>query len=222
VSWQIDIPFRDRSAPLTEVAECARALPNDEERTIVRSLVLGEITRGSAQSVGDLIDKVEQASPAERREMLDQARVKAGLPTTAEVEGRQRFEAACATARAQGAAQSPWQLCHAEGCSAAPVNHLGAPVPVDVIRWFCAAHIDQAARGDMEPRGSGLRIAPSGAIVPVDDPAEQAKQAAAAESRRRALEEEQAERAVEAEAKRRHDEARAAETRRLLPPRVPG
>jgi hypothetical protein len=184
--------------------------------------VLGEITGGQATTAGDLIDKLKAASPDERRGMLDAARVKAGLPTTAEVEGRQRYEAACATARAQGAAQSPWQLCHADACNAAPVNHLGAPVPVDVIRWFCAAHIDQAAPGDMAPRGSGLRIAPSGAIVPVDDPAEHAKQAAAAESRRRALEHEQAERAVEAEAKRQHDEARAAETRRLLPSGVPG
>ncbi len=221
MNWRIDIPYRSRSDSLNDVVMAARALP-DEDCAVVRQLVLDEITGGQATTAGEMLDKLEAASPAERREMLDRARVKAGLPTTEQVDGRRKVEAASAAARAQGAAQSPWQLCHAESCNATPMNHLGAPIPVDVKRWFCPAHRDQAAEGDMAPRGSGLRIAPSGAIVPVDNPSEAAKQASVAESRRVLAEAQQAERAVEAEAKRRHDEAREEETRRLLPPGVPG
>jgi hypothetical protein len=98
VTWQINIPFRDRSAPLTDVAEAARALQNDEERAVVRQLVLGEITGGTATTAGELLDKLEAASPGERRQMLDAARVKARLPTTETVEARRKVEAASAAA----------------------------------------------------------------------------------------------------------------------------
>jgi hypothetical protein len=83
-----------------------------------------------------------------------------------------------------------------------------------VRRWFCNAHRDQAQPGDLEPRGSGIRISASGALVPVD-PDEEARAAAAAESRRNRLADEAALRAVEAaeqaEHKRLRDEAFLAE-----------
>jgi hypothetical protein len=80
VNWHLQIPYRDRSAPLTDVADAARALSTHEERSVVRQLVLGEIVDGSATTVGQLLDKLEKAGPAGRRKVLDDARVKAGLP----------------------------------------------------------------------------------------------------------------------------------------------
>jgi hypothetical protein len=47
--WSLQIPFRHRSDPLTSVADAARELPTDEERAVVRQLVLGEIVAGSVR-----------------------------------------------------------------------------------------------------------------------------------------------------------------------------
>jgi hypothetical protein len=92
VSWQIQIPHRHRSDSLSEVAEAACELPTDEERAVVRRLVLGEIVGGSATTAGELLDKLEKTTPEQRRKMLDDARVKAGLPSASQVELRDRFE----------------------------------------------------------------------------------------------------------------------------------
>jgi hypothetical protein len=85
--WRIQIPYRSRSDPLPSVADAARELPTDE-RAVVRQLVLDEIVGGSATTVGELLDKLEKASPPVRRKMFDAARAGAGLPTTREVESR--------------------------------------------------------------------------------------------------------------------------------------
>ena len=113
--WRIQIPYRDRSALLTDVADAARELPTDEARAIVRSLVLGELVGGSATTVGELLDKIEQATPAERRKMLDDARVGAGLPTTATVEAHQAAEMASHAARIKAGAETrPLRLAYSE------------------------------------------------------------------------------------------------------------
>jgi hypothetical protein len=220
VSWQLQIPFRCRDDSLSDVAEAAHVLPTDEA-AIVRQLVLNEIVGGQATTAGELIDRLEQASPAERRELLDAARVKAGLESTEQVEGRRKVEAASAAGRATAAAESPWQICHAERCDAAPINHLGSQIPVDAKRWFCPAHRDQAAPGDMDPRPSRLRYAPSGAIIEVD-PVEEAKEAAREDSRRAIAEAQAADRAADADAARRHQQALDEDFRRLEPRGVRG
>ena len=84
--WSLQIPYRERSDPLTDVAEASRELPTDEERAVVRQLVLGEIVGGSATTAGELLDKIKAASPAERRELLDTARTKAGLKSASDIE----------------------------------------------------------------------------------------------------------------------------------------
>jgi hypothetical protein len=55
------------------VAEAARELPTVEDRAVVRQIVLDEIVGGSAKTAGELLDKLEAATTAERREMLDRA-----------------------------------------------------------------------------------------------------------------------------------------------------
>jgi hypothetical protein len=92
VTWQIHIPYRERSNSLLDVAAAARELPTDDDRAVTRQIVLAELTDGSAASAGELLDKIEKASPAARRKMLDAARVQVGLPSTGDVEFRQQFE----------------------------------------------------------------------------------------------------------------------------------
>lgn len=92
MSWQIHIPHRHRSDSLSDVAVAAHDLPADEAR-VVRQLVLGEIVGGSAASAGELIDKLEKATPAERRQALDAARAKAGLKTATDLDVQKQIEA---------------------------------------------------------------------------------------------------------------------------------
>src|SRR5215207_9313767 len=86
----------------------------------------------------------------------------------------------------------------AGGCGEIPINELGAPIPVDVKRWWCPTHLHLASEGDMAPRPSRLRIMPGGAIVEVDE-APEAREAAAAASRSAQFEAQQADRRLEAE-----------------------
>jgi hypothetical protein len=113
--WQIRLPFRSRTDPLTSVADAARELPTGEERAIVRQLVLDEIVGGSATTAGELLDKLEKASPPERRKMLDDARVGAGLLSTATVEAHRRVEMASHAARIKAGAETrPLRLAYSE------------------------------------------------------------------------------------------------------------
>lgn len=219
MNWTIRIPFSSRSDALVDVAEATRELPTDDAR-ITRQIVLGEILDGTVASAGELIDKLDGLDPHERRQLLDAARERCGLPTTVELEDQRRFEAANASARLQGAKVSEWQICPAEGCGAIPVNQLGAPIPTTARRWWCEAHRDQAAPGDLESRPSPLRISESGAIVETHDDGEHAREAAAAESRRSQLEAQAGDRQAEADAIRQHREAADADMDRLLPPGV--
>jgi hypothetical protein len=218
--WTIRIPHRDSASPVTEIADSARVLP-EAERDVARQLALLLAVGHDCRTVGDALHVVETADPAARRALLDQARQRADLPTTAEVEAHERFEHANRAASARASTNSSWQLCHAADCNAVPMNELGVPCETLVRRWFCPTHEHLAADGDMEPRGSGIRIAESGALVPVDE-GEEAREAATAESRRLQMEAQAAERAVEAESARINRQAREAELRTLLPPGVPG
>jgi hypothetical protein len=218
--WQIQIPHRDRSDSLTDVVEAARELAPDDDR-VLRQIVRDELVGGSAATAGELLDKLEAATPAERRRLLDTARAKVGLPTTDDVEATERYEAANAAGRIRAAKQSTLQLCGAEGCSVAPTNAAGAVVPVGVKRWWCAEHEHLAAPGDLDPRPGALRMTDAGTLIEID-PDEEERERAAAQSRQAALKAQAADRQAEAEAARVNREAREAELDRLLPPGVPG
>jgi hypothetical protein len=68
-------------------------------------------TEPGLDTVGDAFDHLEAMPPSERRRLLDEARVEAGLPSTDDVDAQQRFERAVALARAKGARESPWRFC---------------------------------------------------------------------------------------------------------------
>ena len=90
--WSIKLPYRDRDDPLPTVADACRVLESDEDRAVARSLVLSGVTSGLA-TVGDLLDRLAAMAPSERRAALDQARSRAGLPTTREVDARRALAA---------------------------------------------------------------------------------------------------------------------------------
>lgn len=121
--WSLQIPFRSRSDPLTSVADAARELPTDEERAVVRQLVIDEIVGGSATTVGELLDKIEKAAPAACRKMLDDARVGAGLPTTGKVEfeARHKFVQHAARLKA-GNDHRPMRLAYSESGAIVDLN----------------------------------------------------------------------------------------------------
>jgi hypothetical protein len=221
VSWTIRIPYRDRSERLDADAFAdLRGYLDSADRGVVRHVLIGARLRG-ARTVGDLLDELAGASPQRRRELLDEARVEAGLPTTEEVEARDRFRRANDAARLQAGKESPWQLCHAAGCNQVRPGELGIPTTTDVKRWWCREHRHLAVEGDMEPRPSRLRFSPSGAIVEVDPDAD-ARQAAQAERRRRQHEEELAARRVEAAEHAEHERLREEALRAELGPGLPG
>jgi hypothetical protein len=91
VSYTISIPLRERSDSLSDVATATHGLSTDDAR-VTRQPVLDALVGGWATTAGELLDRLEKASPAERRKMLDDARVKAGLPSATDVEFRERFE----------------------------------------------------------------------------------------------------------------------------------
>ena len=86
---EIRIPFRDRNDHLSTVADSARTLSTDEDRAVARQLVLDGSASGLT-TVGQLLDRLEAASPTERRTMLDDARAAAGLPTATALASKDR------------------------------------------------------------------------------------------------------------------------------------
>ena len=220
MSWQLHVPCRGRDDSLVEVGGFVRHLEG-EHRLVARELAMYAATELGMSTAGELLDHLEASGPAERRELLDHARSRAGLDDTETVDGIRRARMASDAGRARAAANSPWQLCHADGCNVQPMNSLGAPMMVSARRWFCDQHRHLAQPGDMEPPGPGVRISESGALVPIDEH-EKAREAAKAESRRVELEARLAESEAGADAVREYRRAREEEVRRLLPPGVPG
>jgi hypothetical protein len=212
--WTIRVPHRDSAEPLSVTAANARVLEGDE-RAIAREIALHARLELGLHTAGELLDHVGALEPHERRQLLDKARAAAGLEPIADVEGRERVEVATAAARRSMSGGGGFPTCADPECNAAPVRH-GIFYNPAVRRWWCPNHIDQAEPGDLEPRGSGLRLSPAG--VPVDDdPAADAADREREASRRAQLEHELEIRAVEAAeaaaSKRVRDEA----SRRELP-----
>jgi hypothetical protein len=89
--WSIQIPYRDRSDPLSTVADAARSLPADQDRAVARQLVL-DGARDGLVTAGDLLDRLDAMSPEERRALLDQTRSEVGLPTASAIDASRRYD----------------------------------------------------------------------------------------------------------------------------------
>jgi hypothetical protein len=64
--WQIRIPHRDRDAPLADLGDLVRHLPDPAERAVARQLAVDAAADG-CRTVGDLLDRLESSSPGARR-----------------------------------------------------------------------------------------------------------------------------------------------------------
>lgn len=206
--WRIKIPVQDRDQPLIEVLTLGldSEIEDREDRVVLARLVLDVGTEKGFQTVGDLLDYVEDAGPDERRAILDRAREGAGLTSATDVEERRKVEVANESARLSAGeprdshGRAP-VFCHAEGCTNfLPDPHMpGAFALTDARRWCCPEHHSQ---GDFRPyTGARLAYSPSGSIIDLDEQdaeIEQAKREEAEREERALARAEQQEREAEA------------------------
>ncbi len=145
--WGITIPHRSRDAFVTEVAIAADEVLSGEDRIVTRQLAHDAIERGVLR-VGALLDELEAAGQAGRRQILDRARERAGLEGATAREDRIKFEAAQEVARRR---HRPRPIPECPVCGRRPTGAGGMPVAVSPVRrWHCPDHVDQAEPGDME------------------------------------------------------------------------
>jgi hypothetical protein len=167
-SWEIELPHRgDPAAPLLTVVDAARVALTGDARVIARQIALNLMTDGVG-TVGAALERLEAASPAERRALLGDARRAAGLPSTAQVDRARR-----AAHRVEPIDDeierdelgAGYQTCAADRCRAFPIDAAtGAPVRHRARRWHCAAHAHLAAPGDLDDWTSSIVIGPAGLV----------------------------------------------------------
>jgi hypothetical protein len=159
VSWKLAIPYRDRGEPLDAQAldELPRALAG-EDRDVARHVLLAARLAG-AETLGDALDKLETASPAERRRTLDRAREAVGLESTTAIEKRRALIEATRWPPDPPSPSGPHRdehgravlLCSAAGCENLSRDSRGYPAEVNVRRFWCPDHEHLAEPGDSEP-----------------------------------------------------------------------
>src|SRR3954447_23993589 len=91
--WRVRIPFhsRDEALDADAVLSLPRALDDPGERAVASAVLQGALMdrlrgNGNAETVGDVLGQIEDATPEQRREIIDNARQRSGLPTVGEVE----------------------------------------------------------------------------------------------------------------------------------------
>ncbi len=68
--------------------------------------------------------------------------------------------------------------CGHEGCAEQPTNSWGNPEPVNIRKWFCKLHADEAAPGDSDPWTAPIGIDPrSGGLIDLEAQAIERQQA---------------------------------------------
>jgi hypothetical protein len=194
--WQINVPYRDRSEPVTAIADHASALADSEEGDVVRGLAMELVLTTDLGTVGAALDAIDRADPASRRDLLDRARERAGLPSTEAAEQIARYEAANASLVAQSGPLRDSQGRIEARCAEPRCNRFephpqmgGAAARVACRRWWCKEH-RAGHEDDMTPyTGPRLGYSRIGLVVDLDaQEREQERARAQAESQRRQLE----------------------------------
>ena len=184
----IRVPFHDRSDSLADMADAARALPAGEDRAVVRGLVL-EAAESGMGTAGQVLDALEGMTPDARRRLLDRARERADIPTTAQVSAAAARKVSAPivydVAPPRDEIGRALQVCAAPCCRKFPTDPVtGAHAPHAAKRWWCDVHV-AGHEPDMEQWRSRIVIGPGGAFIDLD---EQERDAAiqAREAKRRA------------------------------------
>ena len=90
---EIRLPYRDAGDPFDLAAiddDLAEQFPDDPTERRVQNEVAYDLLIGNTPStIGEAIDLLERATPRSRRDLLDRARQRAGLPTLTEEQARQ-------------------------------------------------------------------------------------------------------------------------------------
>ncbi len=95
MSWELRVPFRSRDdrLDLGEVHDLVHEVISDpEEQRVTWELLFDLATTPGARTYGDVLDRLEQAGPAGRRQLLDKARGAVGLGTVAAAEADRNSE----------------------------------------------------------------------------------------------------------------------------------
>jgi hypothetical protein len=198
--FEVQIPFRNRSQPLDAeaISDLPRALDDREARAVTREILFEAATTG-IETVGGVLDRLEAASPADRRRLVNSAREVAGFQTLDRIEGDREFELMQAALPRGRDEQGSIRVCAAPDCGAIPTDRFGAPMAVRDRRWWCPRHADYAGPDDhLSPDDLEPRIDPT-TMGLLPSRAEEARLAAVEERRRRRFEEEKAARRAEAE-----------------------
>jgi hypothetical protein len=96
--WAIRIPYRRRDDLLADVDLAARRELEGEDAMVTRHLATAAMLAGD-RTAGDLIDRIDRATPAQRRRLLDEARQAIGLERSEDIDTRERFAALNETVR---------------------------------------------------------------------------------------------------------------------------
>jgi hypothetical protein len=93
--WRIRVPFHSREETLDADAliDLPATFSDPDERRTTREILFG-LWMDGAQTMGDALERLEQASPSQRRQLLDTARKSQALPTIREVQEAEAREAA--------------------------------------------------------------------------------------------------------------------------------
>jgi hypothetical protein len=210
----LDINYVDRSDSLdvTAIENAAHGLKG-EERQAVQMLMFEAATDSTLRTVGDLLDRIDRASPAERRQMFNSARQKAGLPTAEAADARRKVQEHSRALRGlpmrDEAGYADPTICAAPACANFPVDPAtGLRTKSRAKRWWCSAHADRAEPGDLEAWSLRIRYTESGALQFLDEvEADQLEIEREQERRRIQREAAAAERAEKAKEMREHEAA---------------
>ena len=208
--WRISFAYRPGQSLIDTIAD-QRHLPAGERET-AREILTAFLLDG-VRTTDTVLQRLEAASPEQRRLLLDRARETAGLASTTAVEEQRRLSAVNAAAQARAA--EALQSCAQPGCNTMPVTDSGALRPVGVKRWWCESHRHLAGEHDLEPSWLLQRLL-SGGFREIDSD-ELARQRAAEQSRQHQSEAQLTVAKAEAEQVHQGEEARRAALDRQLP-----
>jgi hypothetical protein len=157
-SWEIKLPFRSEDDWTLEVIDAAREVMDGDELEVTEQIAHDALASGSTK-VGELLRELEAAGPAGRRRLLDEAREAVGLLSTTEIEQNQRIAKAARDDPLRPNPPGPLrdkngravQKCAEPDCKTLSPGDGTRPTPVAARKWWCSAHLANAAEGDMDP-----------------------------------------------------------------------